>query len=181
MNKDYYAILGVTRDSNYIEICNKFKTLSLKYHPQNNSRCETKEGAVERFRLFSDIAESFTVLSNHRLRAAFDKLGYAKFIEGVSADLKDQMGFQFMGNAKEIFEQFFGTQDFFAALVRDEEEYNNFLKAQSRLNLTPPKDIMLVKQLRLLELYTGTEIELEFERTELEKDLINIKQVKAKK
>ncbi len=68
MAKDYYKILGVSRDASQEEIKKAFRKLAHKYHPD-------KEGGDEE--KFKEINEAYQVLSNEEKRAQYDRFGTA--------------------------------------------------------------------------------------------------------
>ena len=57
--RDYYEVLGVSRDADQQAIKDAFRGLALKYHPDRNK----SPGAEERFK---EIAEAYAVLSDPR-------------------------------------------------------------------------------------------------------------------
>jgi len=70
MGKDYYAILGLSRDSTEKEVKSSYKRLAVKHHPDKNPN--DRKGAEERFK---DIAEAYEVLVDKQKRAVFDQHG----------------------------------------------------------------------------------------------------------
>ncbi len=64
-----YEILEVSRDSTPEEIKKKFRSLSLKYHPDKNPSSE----ATEKFR---EINEAYSILSDQNKKRLFDMGGY---------------------------------------------------------------------------------------------------------
>jgi curved DNA-binding protein len=67
--KDYYEILGVSRDADQKEIKRAFRRLARKYHPDVNPE---DEHAEERFK---EINEAYEVLSDPEKRRKYDQLG----------------------------------------------------------------------------------------------------------
>lgn len=68
--RDYYEILGVSKDASDGEIKKAYHKLAIKYHPDKN-RDNPKE-AEEKFK---EINEAYSVLSNKQKRAQYDQFG----------------------------------------------------------------------------------------------------------
>lgn len=68
MSKDYYEILGVSRDASQEEIKKAFRKLAQKYHPDKPGGDEKK---------FKEISEAYSVLSDEKKRKQYDMFGAA--------------------------------------------------------------------------------------------------------
>lgn len=75
--KDYYKILGVSRDASLDDIKRAYRKLALQYHPDRNPG---NKQAEERFK---EINEAYQVLSDPQKRARYDQLGesYARWAQ----------------------------------------------------------------------------------------------------
>ncbi len=96
--RDYYEILGVSRNASEGEIKTAFRRLARQYHPDVSKEA----GAEEKFK---EINEAYSVLSDPEKRARYDRFGHAGLGDmggagGFNADISD------------IFEEIFGSFGF---------------------------------------------------------------------
>ncbi|XP_068702177.1 dnaJ homolog subfamily B member 9-like [Montipora capricornis] len=94
--KDYYKILGVSRDANDRQIKKAFRKLAMKYHPDKNKQ----KDAEAKFR---EIAEAYEVLSDEKKRHQYDQFGS----EGMNDN-----GFNFHQQGFQSFDDIFKDFDF---------------------------------------------------------------------
>ena len=67
MDKTYYQMLGVSQDADSTTIKNAFRKLAKKYHPDINP------GNAEAEKMFKDVNEAYSVLSDDGKRAKYDR------------------------------------------------------------------------------------------------------------
>ncbi len=87
--RDYYEVLGVTRDTPGADIKKAYRRVAMKHHPDRNPDNKASEDK------FKEANEAFEVLSDAKKRARYDQFGHAG-LEGQtsagSADFGDMFG-----------------------------------------------------------------------------------------
>ena len=71
--RDYYEILGVSKNAEKAEIKKAYRKIAIKYHPDKNP------GDKEAEEKFKEAAEAYEVLSNDEKRAKYDRFGHSAF------------------------------------------------------------------------------------------------------
>ncbi|MHD0397576.1 molecular chaperone DnaJ [Staphylococcus simulans] len=100
--RDYYEVLGVSKDASKDEIKKAYRKLSKKYHPDINK----EEGADEKFK---EITEAYEVLSDENKRANYDQFGHNGPQGGFGGQGFGGQDFSgFGGGFEDIFSTFFG-------------------------------------------------------------------------
>ncbi|MBC7418696.1 MAG: molecular chaperone DnaJ [Pedobacter sp.] len=108
--RDYYDILGVTKNSSADEIKKAYRKMAIKHHPDKNP------GDAKAEDNFKEAAEAYEILSNATKKARYDQYGHAG-VGGASGggyggagmnmdDIFNQFGDVFGGH--DPFESFFG-------------------------------------------------------------------------
>lgn len=69
--RDYYEVLGVSKNASDDEIKKAYRKLAIKYHPDKNPGDKTAEAK------FKEINEAHDVLSDKQKRARYDQFGHA--------------------------------------------------------------------------------------------------------
>lgn len=68
--RDFYDVLGVSKDANQDEIKKAYRKLSKKYHPDLNSADDAESK-------FKEVAEAYETLSDESKRSNYDQFGHA--------------------------------------------------------------------------------------------------------
>jgi len=97
--KDYYKILGVSKNAQEPEIKKAYKKLSLKWHPDKNNGSPEERAKADK--MFREINEAKEVLCDRDMRDKYD--------QGMDLDqIKSGGGGPNMGDMNDIFQMFMG-------------------------------------------------------------------------
>lgn len=100
--RDYYEVLGVSRDASADELKKKYRKLALKYHPDRNPGDQKAED------LFKEASEAYEILSDGQKRAQYDRYGHSA--DGMGAGGHSPFeGSGFGDMFGDIFSEFFGS------------------------------------------------------------------------
>lgn len=100
VKRDYYEVLGVSREASTDELKRAFRKLALEFHPDRNP---DDPQAGEKFK---EAGEAYQILSDPQKRHSYDMFGHA----GVDPNQAGGgfSGFEGFGGLGDIFESFFG-------------------------------------------------------------------------
>jgi molecular chaperone DnaJ len=108
--RDYYEILGVSRNATIEEIKSAYRKLAMKYHPDRNP------GNKEAEEKFKEATEAYEVLSDPEKRERYDRYGHEGLRSGFDYhtytnidDIFSAFSDIFGGFGSSIFDDFFGT------------------------------------------------------------------------
>ena len=141
--RDYYEVLGVSKNSSKQDIKKAYRKLAKKYHPDRNK----DENAEEKFR---EIQEAYEVLSDDQKKQAYNQYGFA-----------GTKGFDGVGGYENFEEMFSGgglgglLGDFFG---------NNFAGQGSARRSNNGSDIQIELKLKFEEAVFGIEKEMKYRR-----------------
>ncbi len=124
--RDYYEVLGVSKEASIDEIKKAYRKMAIQYHPDRQtgkSDAEKKE-AEERFK---EVAEAYEVLSDAQKRARYDQFGFED--PGMG-------GFGGAGfNPFDIFNNFFGSSSSgfggFSSMFEEDDEEGSVARGSS--------------------------------------------------
>lgn len=141
--RDYYEVLGVSRNATQDELKNAFRKLAMKYHPDRNKEPDAEEK-------FKEINEAYQVLSDDNKRKIYDQFGH----EGLDGNVMTGSGFDPFGD---IFDMFFG------GFGGKSKRGGNARYSEQRVE---GSDIEVVVELNFSEIVSDVEKSIEYHREE---------------
>ncbi len=149
--KDYYEILGVSRNATEKEIKQAYRRLARKFHPDVNPGDKSAEAK------FKEINEAYEVLSDPEKRRKYDRFGD----QWRYADQFTQEGWDFSREGPQVTFEFGNLNDIFDSLFKD---FSSRFRASGRS--TRGKDISYPVEVTLEEAYRGTKRIIELQTQE---------------
>ena len=99
--RDYYEVLGVSRDASDDDIRRSYRKLALKFHPDRN---KDNPEAEEKFK---EATEAYSVLSDEEKRPQYDRFGHAG-MGGSGFDFDNAGMGDIFSHFQDMFSDFFG-------------------------------------------------------------------------
>ena len=146
--RDYYEVLGLERNASQADIKRSYRKLAMKFHPDQNQGDEAAEAR------FKEAAEAYDVLGDDQKRAQYDQFGHQALAQGG--------GFQGQrfSNMEDIFSAF---GDIFGGGLGD--IFGGGRRGGPR-GARPGRDLRIVLDMTLEEVYTGVERTVALKRFE---------------
>jgi molecular chaperone DnaJ len=145
--RDFYEVLGVSRDADAETIKKAYRKMAMQYHPDKNP------GNAEAEEKFKEAASAYEVLSNSEKRAQYDRFGHSAFGNGG----RGGAGFQDMEDIFSHFGDIFG--DIFGM-------GGGGRSRQQRSGPRKGADLRYVTEISLKEVIEGVDKEIEFDTEE---------------
>src|SRR3954465_20466 len=145
MPRDYYDVLGVSRDAEETEIKKAFRRLARELHPDVNAHDPEAEGK------FKEAAEAYEVLSDAERRRMYDAYGHDGLKSGGYVP-----DFESFGSIGDLFSAFLGAGGFDAAFGTGR---------QARGGAMQGGDIAVAAPIDLADAAHGTHVEVAYDAT----------------
>lgn len=153
MKKDYYEVLGVSKNASLNEIKKAYRKLAIKYHPDKNPN--NKKIAEEKFK---EAAEAYEVLSNSEKRNNYDRFGHS----GIGGGGRTGTGM----NMEDIFTNF---GDIFSDAFGDNFSGFGFGKSSRYKSTIRGSDLRIRVKVTLEEIFNGVYKKVKVKRLKIAK------------
>ncbi|MDO8556919.1 MAG: molecular chaperone DnaJ [Candidatus Jorgensenbacteria bacterium] len=150
--KDFYTILGVSRDASEEDIKKAYRKLAHQYHPDKAGGNEAK---------FKEINEAYQVLSNKEKRMQYDRYGRVSDNAQGGAGWSGAEGFGFGGN-QEGFRWNVNPEDLGDFGDIFETIFGGGFGGRQRSTYTRGSDIETVQEISLEDAFSGTKREMRY-------------------
>ena len=115
-SRDYYDVLGVSKNASDAEIKSAFRKLAKQYHPDI---CKEENAEAK----FKEVQEAYSVLSDENKRKQYDQFGHDAFNQAAGG----YSGFNAQGfDFSDIFDNIFGNSFGFGSSSSSQSSSNSF-------------------------------------------------------
>src|SRR3954468_17743163 len=147
MPRDYYEVLGVSRDADDSQIKKAFRRLARELHPDVNAHDPEAESK------FKEAAEAYEVLSDAERRRLYDAYGHEGLRTGGYSP-----NFEGFGSISDLFGAFFGAGGFDAAFGQGRQGRGGGIQGG---------DVAVAAPIDLADAARGTRVEVAYDATVL--------------
>ncbi len=155
--RDYYEVLGVSRNASQDEIKRAYRRLARKYHPDVNPGDKQAE---ERFK---EIQEAYEVLSDPEKRAQYDRFGHAGFGAGAAGAGAGTGGF----GGERVYTWWTGSGEDFTSFFEDSDLsdlFGRFTGATTRTRAARGHDLRTTITIPFVTAVKGGSVDLRIRR-----------------
>ncbi|MFW5959683.1 MAG: molecular chaperone DnaJ [Chitinivibrionales bacterium] len=161
--RDYYEVLGVSRDADENQLKKAYRKLAMKYHPDKNP------GDKEAEEKFREATEAYETLKDKDKRAQYDQFGHAAFDSGGGGSGSGFSGFSGgagfdLSDALKAFMGDFGGDSTFSDLFGGGGGFSSRRRRSSGSRRQRGRDLQIRMKLSLKEVYTGVQKTLKVKR-----------------
>lgn len=140
--RDYYEVLGVSKNASKEELKKAYRKLAMQYHPDRNP------GNKEAEEMFKEAAEAYEILNDENKRARYDRFGH----EGVKGSGFGSQGFSDINDIFSHFSDIFGG----GSSIFDDFFGGGQQRGRQRGRGVPGSDLKVTLKLTLEEIAEGT-------------------------
>ncbi|VWU48236.1 protein SIS1 [Hepatocystis sp. ex Piliocolobus tephrosceles] len=121
MGKDYYSILGVSKDCTTNDLKKAYRKLAMLWHPDKHKDVKSKKEAEEKFK---NIAEAYDVLSDEEKRKIYDAYG-EEGLKGTAPTGANTYVYSGV-DPSELFSRIFGSDNHFSFTSTFDDDFSPF-------------------------------------------------------
>lgn len=155
--RDYYEVLGVSKNATADEIKKAYRKKAIQYHPDKNP------GDKEAEEKFKEAAEAYDVLSDADKRAKYDQFGHAMGPQGFGGSGFGGGSYGFGGGGMSMEDIFAHFGDIFGGRFGGDDSFGGFGGAASgraRKRVNKGTDLRITVKVTLKDIMNGVEKKL---------------------